>query len=119
MCFRYTTLIFGFVAGPFMLNILIRFHLDKYKENECVGDLKNKFYVDNVLVTSVNVSELVNTNVRAVSIMAEGNFCLRSCTSNYVPLRDQMKQDGSFVEHDGSEENQLGYKYDVLRDSLK
>ena len=31
VCFQYTTLIFGFVASPFILNFLIQFYLDKYK----------------------------------------------------------------------------------------
>ena len=61
----------------------------------------------------------MNTYKSAVSIMAEGNFFLRSCTSNYAPLRDQMKHDGSFVEHNDSEEKLLGYKYNIIRDSLK
>ena len=30
-----------------------------------------------------------------------------------------MKHDDSFVERDGSEENLLGSKYDIIRDSLK
>ena len=80
MCFLCTTLIFGFVATPFILDFLIQFHLDKDKGNECAGDIKNKFYVDNLLVTSESTSELVNTYESAVSIMAEGNFCLRFCT---------------------------------------
>ena len=61
----------------------------------------------------------MNTYKNALSIMAEGNFCLKSYTSNYDLLRDQIKHDGSFVEHDGSEEKLLDYKYDILRDSLK
>ena len=73
----------------------------------------------NYLVASENTSELVNTYESAVSIIAEGKFSLRSCTSNYAPLKDQMKHSGSFIEHDGSEEKLLDYKYDILRDSLK
>ena len=96
----------------------IKLHANQY-EILSATDLKNKFYVDNLLVTSENTSELVNISESAVSIMAEGNFCLRSCTSNYAPLRDQMKHDGSFVEHDGSDERLLCYKYRILRDSLK
>ena len=61
----------------------------------------------------------MNSYENAVSIMAEGNFCLKSCTSNYSPLRDKMKHGGSFVEHDGSEEKLLVYKYNIIRDSLK
>ena len=34
----------------------IQFLLNKYKGNECAGDLKNKFNVDNLLVTSENTS---------------------------------------------------------------
>ena len=30
-----------------------------------------------------------------------------------------MKHDSSFVEHDGSEEKLLGYKYEILWDTLK
>ena len=52
--FRYTKLIFGFVASPFIKNFLIQFHLDKYKGNECAGDLKNRSYVNNLLVTNEN-----------------------------------------------------------------
>ena len=30
-----------------------------------------------------------------------------------------MKHDGFFIEHDGSEEKLLNYKYDILRDFFK
>ena len=103
------------MASPFILDFFIQFHLDKYKGNEYADDLKNKFYVDNLLITSENTSELVNTYKSDVSILTEGNFCLKYFTSNYAPLRDQMKHDGSFVEYDGSEEKLLGYKYDIPR----
>ena len=96
VCIRNTTLIIELVASSFISIFFIQFHLDKYKGNECAGDLKNKIYVDNLLVTSENTSELLNTYESAVSIMAEGNFYLRSCTSNYASIRDQMKHDGSF-----------------------
>ena len=83
--------------------------MDKYKGNECAGELKNKFYVDSLLVTSENTPELVNTYESAVSIMAESSFCLSSCTSNYAPQKDQMTHNGSFVEQDGSEEKSKTY----------
>ena len=83
----HKTYFFRVVASSFIKKFLIQFHLDKYKGNACAEDLKNKFYVDNLLVTCENTSELVNTYESAVSIIAESNFCLRSCTLNYDPAK--------------------------------
>ena len=83
----YSNNILNFQESTTILNACTKI---VWKLNECIK------YVDNLLVTSDNTSELVHTYESVVSIITEGNFCLRSCTSNYAPLRDQMKHDGSF-----------------------
>ena len=118
VCFRYTTLIFGFVASPFILNYLIQFHLKGYKDNSCAQRLSTRFYVDNLVCTSNSEKALLADYCDSVSIMSEGNFHLRSCNSNEELLREQMVADGTFVERESGLDKMLGYCYDAAKDML-
>lgn len=60
MSFRYKTLIFGFVAGPFILNFIIKFHVNRYKDSSCKEMLLNNFYVDNLVKTHNSPEFLLN-----------------------------------------------------------
>ena len=58
ICYRYTTLIFGFNASPFILNFIIKHHAIKFPQDDCTEMLLHNFYADNLIKTSNSISEL-------------------------------------------------------------
>lgn len=119
VCYRYTTLIFGFVASPFILNYVIKHHANKYPKDECTEMLKKSFYVDNLVKTSNSPEKLLYLYQESIDRMSAGNFDLRSCNSNCEELKAQMKKDGNFVEHGCELEKVLGYRYNPSRDTIQ
>ena len=117
--YRYRTIIFGLNASPFILNYVIKHHVDKYPQDKCSKLLNSKFYVDNLLITSNSIDELNNLYKDSYDRMQEGGFTLRSWNSNSVELRDQFKVDKKFVEHDNDFEKVLGYSFLVEEDKFR
>ena len=48
LCFRYTTLIFGFNASPFIPNFVLKHHAERFPKDSCTDMLLINFYVDNL-----------------------------------------------------------------------
>ena len=119
ICYRYKTLIFGFIASPFILNYVIKHHVSKYVNDECTQMLKNCFYVDNLNKTSNNKEKLIHLYKEAVRRMSEGNFDLRSCNTNCNELKELMIKDKKYVEHGCDLEKVLGYKYNTKQDTIQ
>ena len=66
ICFRYTTLIFGFSASPFILNFVLKHHAEQFPKDSCTEMLLNNFYVDNLCKTSNSTEELISLYTEAV-----------------------------------------------------
>lgn len=82
VCFRYKTLIFGFVSGPFILSYIVKFHVQKYPPGPCRDLLLDSFYVDNLVKTHQSASVLLQLYTDAVAVIQEGGFSLKTCSSN-------------------------------------
>ena len=119
ICYRYTTLIFGFNASPFILNFVIKHHARKFPQDGCTEMLLRNFYVDNLIKTSNSISELFQLYTEAFDRMQKGNFELRSWNTNCEDLKQQMIEDHNFVEHGCELEKVLGYKYSTLNDTIQ
>ena len=79
VAFKYTTLIFGYNASPFILNYVLKHHANAFPADSCTEMMKNNFYVDNLIKTSNNVEELEYLYQESVQRLQQGNFELRSC----------------------------------------
>ena len=105
--YRYRTIIFGFVSSPFILNYVIQYHLSTHSSDLTSSLIRDKFYVDNLILTCNNdvmLSQYVD------SIMLEGGLPLREWVSNYPSALDQL----STEERSSSNPVKvLGYSYDV------
>ena len=55
--------------------------------------LLNNFYVDNLIKTANTVEELLYLYNESNKIMSEGNFKLRSWSTNCDILKDKMMED--------------------------
>ena len=80
--------------------------------------LLSNFYVDNLVKTCSSSEALGNLYRLAVERLEKGGFQLRSCISNSEEVREEMKADGTFVEHQSEWGKVLGYKYNPNSDEL-
>ena len=48
ICFKFTTLIFGFKASPFIQNFVLKHHAERFPTYSCTEIILNNFYVDNL-----------------------------------------------------------------------
>ena len=118
ICYRFTTLLFGLNASPFILNYVLKHHASLYPDDECSWMLKNKFFVDNLVHTSNSAENLVDLYKLSVERLAQGNFDLRACNTNCTILKESMIEDNRFVEHNCDLEKVLGYRYSTNDDYM-
>ena len=118
ICYRFTTIIFGFNASPFILNFVLKHHARKFPLDECTRMLLNNFYVDNLIKTSNESSVLSNLYKESVVRMNQGNFALRSWNTNCEELKQELLDDQNLVEHGCDLEKVLGYNYSTSHDTM-
>ena len=115
--YRFRTILFGLNCSPFILNHIIRLHLQKYKDALAAVALKES-YADNFIFTTSSQQKLVGIYEDTRQIMNEGGFNLRSWMSNHPPLVDIMKSEGTLHQHEAQVEKVLGYMYDTKQDEM-
>ena len=54
---RFARVAFGITCSPFLLNAVLRHHLEKYEENDVIKKLKEDFYVDNLVTGADSLEE--------------------------------------------------------------
>ena len=68
---------FGLSSSPFLLAFVINHHLDKFKEEKEVWiQLKNRFYVDDLVSGESSVERATHLKKRATEILASANMKL-------------------------------------------
>ena len=96
--YRYKTVIFGFNASPFILNYVLKYHAEKYADDEFSKILKENLYVDNMFVTSNNLNFLKEVYTETQNRLEEGGFTLRSWNSDSKELQSIMTDQGNNME---------------------
>ena len=119
VCYRFTTIIFGFNASPFILNYVLQHHVNSFPKDECTEMMQSSFFVDNLVKSLNDEDKLMKLYSESVARLALGNFELRSCNSNSKRIQEVMKRDGKFVEHGCDAEKVLGYNYFPSSDIMK
>ena len=116
--FRYCTIVFGYVASPFILQCVMRHHLQSLPPSDCRNMLLSNFYVDNLFYSGDNIEILDKFYREACELMEAGGFTLRSWFSNNVNLQESFQVDCRNSDHGSGEEKILGYRYIVANDTL-
>ena len=116
--YRYTSLVFGFISSPFILNHVIKYHVANYPPDDCSQILLSNLYVDNLFYTGHSYNELHELYTQCCERMAKGGFELRSWMSNHTELRSDFVTDGKAVVHSCDYEKVLGYNYYPNTDQL-
>ena len=119
ICFRFTTIIFGFNASPFILNYVLQHHINSFPQDDCTEMMRSGFFVDNLIKTLNDEDALIKLYSESVARLAMGNFQLRSCNTNSDKLKAKMQADNKFVEHGCDAEKVLGYNYYPSSDVMK
>ena len=109
--YGYKTIIFGFNASPFILNHILKYHAEKYADDEFSRILIKNLYVDNMLVTGNNLNFLKEVYTETQDRLEEGGFALRSWNYNSKKLQSIMTNQGNIASHGNSYEKILGMKY--------
>ncbi|GFS65219.1 DUF1758 domain-containing protein [Trichonephila inaurata madagascariensis] len=85
--YHHCRVVFGVSSGPFQLNATISYHLEREKFQteslrKTIGHLKEGFYVDNLVTSVKDVTELEQLKSQSIEIMKGGAFELRCWASN-------------------------------------
>ncbi|KAH9423098.1 hypothetical protein DERP_007692 [Dermatophagoides pteronyssinus] len=95
VCYKFLRLPFGLTSSPFLLNIVINHHIEKYVREfpEIVSGIQSSLYVDD-LVSSVNtIQEAIDFHEVSTNIFKEASMVLRKwqCSD---PQLDKQWSDG-------------------------
>ena len=113
--YRFRVVLFGAVCSPFILNAVVRTHLEK-ENSQLARDINENTYVDNLLSGTDTEEESISYYHEANRIMSDAGFTLRSWTSNSQELRDISKEENLASKE--TTVNQLGMKWDTVADTL-
>ena len=101
------------------VNYVLKYHAEKYAEDEFSKIIKENLYVDNMLVTSNDINFLKKVYTETQHRLEEGGFTLRSWNSNSKELQPIMTDQGNTASYGNSYETVLGMKYILEFDSLQ
>ena len=90
--YRFTAVLFGAASSPFILNAVLKTHLE-HIPSDITRDMKDNIYVDNLISGSKTVSESITYYQDSTSILQQGGFRLRSWATNNSQLNDIITQD--------------------------
>ena len=84
--YRYNRVVFGGNSSPFLLNAVLKYHLEKFKDEdpEFGAKMIEGFFVDDLVVGAETVEEAFTLYIKTRDRMKEGGFILRkwkSCES--------------------------------------
>lgn len=98
---RFTRVVFGVSASPFLLNATITHHLEKYrgKYPNLVDTLLHSMYVDDVTCGAGSEDEAYQLYDRSTKLFAEGGFNLRKFITNSPSLQQKISQNNQNQNH--------------------
>ena len=114
--YRFKSVLFGAICSPFILSATLLKHLDNNKHVPAAEIIKRDIYVDNVLSSFENESDLLKYFTESRSLMSNAGMNLRAWTSNSEELRTQADLDGAL----DSDVNVriLGLRWDPTKDEM-
>ena len=114
--YRFKSVLFGATCSPFILSATLLKHLDNNKHVPAAEIIKRDIYVDNVLSSFENESDLLQYFTESRSLMSNAGMNLRAWTSNSEALRTQADFDGAL----DSDVNVriLGLRWDLTKDEM-
>ena len=95
VAFRFKRVPFGVIASPFLLNAVVKTHIEK-SSSPITSKLKDKWYVDNLITESSNEKEALEIYKHAKKIFHDASMNLRHWTSNSKQFCSQLNEEDRF-----------------------
>ncbi len=92
--YKFTRVVFGVNSSPFLLNAVLRHHIEKYSESdpEFVVRMTEGFFVDDLVTGCSSTEEAFDLYEKAKSRMLEGGFKLRKWKTNDRKLAEKIAE---------------------------
>ena len=102
--YRFTRVVFGVNSSPFILNAVLRHHIESYQEIDpgFVTRMKEGFYVDDLVSGCNNLEEAYALYQNATVRLQEGGFRLRKFKTNNNELMSKIQ------EHERENDTEIG-----------
>ena len=117
---RFTRVIFGAAPSQFLLNAVVKMHVEKYQEvdPDFVMKMQRSFYVDDFNTSVQSYEEALKLYEKSKSRFLEGKFNLRKWRTNHSKLREVINTRENETENNVIGDKILGIKWDERRDIL-
>ena len=114
--FRFNRVVFGVSSSPFLLNAVIRHHLQKYQgeDPKFVEKMIEGFFVDDLVTSCQDVKEALTLYEKAKERMMEGGFRLRKFKTNNKELGDKIGIKEREIISGGCSEDESTYAKEAL-----
>ena len=91
---RFTSVLFGLNSSPFLLNMTISTHMNKFldTDEEVVVAFLRDIYMDDDLSGAQTFEKAFNLYIRSKELMKQGGFQLRKWTTNDQKLREKIRR---------------------------
>ncbi|GFO42053.1 pao retrotransposon peptidase superfamily [Plakobranchus ocellatus] len=115
---RFNRVTFGNASSPFILNAVIKLHLERYEKDRTIAELMTNLYVDDWLTGSESAceDELLGMMARS-EVLQQGGFPLTKWTSYSSKVREILHR--LFADHDKVVQKILGLTWCTGEDCFK
>lgn len=113
--FRFKRIAFGLTCSPFILNSVIVKHL-KSLGDEISEELLYNLYVDNLLISTNNISDAKEQSAKVKEIFKRIKMNIREFISNKNEAINDISSEDKLI---GNNQKFLGIKWDTNSDQLK
>ena len=110
-CYQFTCVPFGVTSSPFILQQVLHHHLSRVNTT-FAKELISKFYVDNLIVTSSDLKELILMKPKIDNLMQNAGMPLQSWISNKPEFNENFKLEEPVNQH------VLGLNWNVVEDTI-
>ena len=106
--YRYNTVVFGVNSSPFLLNAVLRHHVESFKatDPEFVSKLSESFYVDDLVTGSDTTEEAFCLYKKARGRLKEASFALRKWKSNDSTLMEKINEEERISQAEGRDKQE-------------
>eukprot|EP00794_Sanderia_malayensis_P019632 gene19631-biopygen13902 len=125
---RFTKVVFGSGASPFLLGATIREHMENYKTEypEFVSKVLSSLFVDDLVAGGRDAREVEELMTKLVARFKEGHFDMRKWKTNDADLRGKIKSESkdavgsqaAVKNEKGEATNVLGVRWNLKMDEM-
>ena len=119
--YRFTRVIFDACCSQYLLNVIVKTHLQKYadKDPEFVEKMMKSFYVDDLISRTKNLEEGVKLYRKCKVRFLEANFNLRKWRTNDERLRQIIDESKEVNISDNMGDKLLGIPWNEYTDTFE